>query len=362
MVRTYLAGAWKSEFWTVKGYSRMGELEDLEAWLKANLESWPDVLRVEDNTYESILNVAAACGTLASIRLLHAYGACDDAEIARDALFWAVRHERRDAVLLLLELGVDVNSAASNGWTALMEAAAPSSTRGGAHLGLLRLLLSRGADYNLTYYNDGEDWYELGADPELFGWSGHVDAEGQARRILRSLLSTYADTPNMPDRPREQADRLESAVTLLADVRAAGGWKAYVNAPRRSLLVLRALCERGCATPPPLLAPLFPGPAAGLAHSLSGQDPVAAQSQRPSSDSSDDDDDEEVRRLEAALAAAKAKKKRRSRASTPPRPELPKELFRIVVSFWRSELDGVVSDFGGNGYKVVNGTLVYDAG
>ena len=89
---------------------------------------------------------------------------------------------------------------------------------------------------------------------------------------------------------------------------------------------------------------------------------TASGPQWPSSDSSDEDDDEEVRRLEAALAAAKAKKKRRSRASTPPRPELPKELFRIVVSFWRSELDGVVSDFGGNGYKVVNGTLVYDAG
>ena len=89
---------------------------------------------------------------------------------------------------------------------------------------------------------------------------------------------------------------------------------------------------------------------------------TASGPQRPSDSSDDDDDDEEVRRLEAALAAAKAKKKRRSRASTPPRPELPKELFRIVVSFWRSELDGVVSDFGGNGYKVVNGTLVYDAG
>ena len=328
--RTYLTGARKSEFWTVKGYSRMGELEDLEAWLKANLESWPDVLRVEDNTYESILNVAAARGTLDSIRLLHAYGACDDAEIARDALFWAVRNERRDAVLLLLELGVDVNSPAPNGWTALMEAAAPSSTRGGAYLGLLRLLLSRGADYNLTYFNDGEDWYELGADPEEFGWSGHVDAEGQARRRLKSLLSTYADRPNMPDRIREQADRLESAVTLLADVRAAGGWKAYVNAPRRSLLVLRALCERGRATPPPLLAPLFPGPAAGLARSL----------------------------------RAKIRWPLRSRASTPPRPELPKELFRIVVSFWRSELDGVVNDFGGNGYRYnsTTGTLEYDAG
>jgi len=47
------------------------------------------------------------------------------------------------------------------------------------------------------------------------------------------------------------------AYTLLRDVRLAGGWKRYVNAPRKDMLVLRELCARGRAAPPSALAALF---------------------------------------------------------------------------------------------------------
>ena len=53
-------------------------------------------------------------------------------------------------------------------------------------------------------------------------------------------------------------DRLyDKTWQLLRDVRLAGGWKRYANAPRASLLILRELCNRGRAAPPPELAALF---------------------------------------------------------------------------------------------------------
>ena len=44
---------------------------------------------------------------------------------------------------------------------------------------------------------------------------------------------------------------------LITNVRQAGGWKPFVRAPRISLVVLRSLCEKGRARPPPELARLF---------------------------------------------------------------------------------------------------------
>ncbi len=44
---------------------------------------------------------------------------------------------------------------------------------------------------------------------------------------------------------------------FLRNVVDAGGWKPYVRAPRVSLVVLRRLCEKERARPPPELARLF---------------------------------------------------------------------------------------------------------
>ena len=44
----------------------------------------------------------------------------------------------------------------------------------------------------------------------------------------------------------------------LADVRAAGSFKRYANAPRLDVVVLQALCVQGRASPPPALERLFP--------------------------------------------------------------------------------------------------------
>ena len=44
---------------------------------------------------------------------------------------------------------------------------------------------------------------------------------------------------------------------FIRNVRRAGSWKLYVRAPRLSLVILRRLCEKERARPPPELARLF---------------------------------------------------------------------------------------------------------
>ena len=41
-----------------------------------------------------------------------------------------------------------------------------------------------------------------------------------------------------------------AAANFFEDVKAAGGWKAYLRAPRVQLVRLRSLCDRGRAAPP----------------------------------------------------------------------------------------------------------------
>ena len=54
----------------------------------------------------------------------------------------------------------------------------------------------------------------------------------------------------------------QEVLTFITDVSRAGTYKRYVNEPRKQLLVLLKLCERGRATAPRrgLLARLFPSP------------------------------------------------------------------------------------------------------
>ena len=82
-------------------------------------------------------------------------------------------------------------------------------------------------------------------------------------------------------------------LTFITDVSRAGTYKRYVNEPRKRLLVLLKLCERGRATAPRrgLLARLFPSPR---------------------------------RRVASGIASDR----------------LPDVLFWKVLSFWRTERDG----------------------
>ena len=164
------------------------------------------------------------------------------------------RYCRMDAAIMLLDAGADVNHSDLDGYTPLIEAAH------GGHLEMLRLLLRRGA--------------------KLDGMSIGGTAEDMAK-----------------------AQGHDECVTLLSGVRLAGGWKKWVSIPRKQLVVLRVLCERGRAsTEDALLARLFP-------------------SNAPAEEAEEDDDD-----------AA-------SRARVAPRGEVPKEVFWHVLEYWQSSRD-----------------------
>ena len=104
-------------------------------------------------------------------------------------------------VVAFLDAGAAINATTRDGLTPLIiNARSPGNTRHD----IVRLLVRRGADISLAD-NDGRD--------------AMMVANGQSRGFL-------------------------------TDVMAAGGWKAFLRAPRIELVRLRSLCARGRARPP----------------------------------------------------------------------------------------------------------------
>jgi hypothetical protein len=140
------------------------------------------------------LYYAAHRGWCAAITWLLEQGA--DVHVGWPGGGWTPLHiaapdDQRDAAVLLLDAGARVDARARDGETALHHAAAYG------RIDLCKLLVSRGASL------DARD--EDGRDPEA-----HARSYGRT-----------------------------AAADLLAAVRAAGGWRPYVDAPRKELLALR---------------------------------------------------------------------------------------------------------------------------
>ena len=91
-----------------------------------------------------------------------------------------------------------------------------------ARLRLIRLLVSRGANLNLRSGEFNQTPLEWAHD-----------------------ISRWAESPLRGE-----------CHAFLRDVTRAGGWRRFVNIPRKSILVLRELCLRGRATPPGALVNL----------------------------------------------------------------------------------------------------------
>ena len=238
-----------------------GDLAALEAALAGAAE----------DDLEQALSTAVEKDRCDMLRLLLDHGVAADARRVsyyRTALFAAADGyglEGRchiDAAIMLLDAGADVNHSDLDGYTPLIEAAH------GGHLEMLRLLLRRGAKLDASFYV-AADGMSIGGTAEAMAehWNWH------------------------------------ECVALLSGVRLAGGWKKWVSIPRKQLVVLRVLCERGRAsTEDALLARLFP-------------------SNSPAEEAEEDDD-------EAA-----------SRARVAPRGEVPKEVFWHVLQYWQSSRD-----------------------
>ena len=158
-----------------------------------------------------------------------------------------------EIVHALLEAGAPVNGRTrrlggmSNrpyGLTPLMKAAQQGFTR----LGVVKWLLHYGADIAAA---DTAGHTALFHANELFQYS-HVwhDATRKA---------WFWDQAMQREIPCRTPGVVEDMLALLQGVEAAGSWKRYVREPRKQLLVLRRLVERGRAAPPDgVLARLFP--------------------------------------------------------------------------------------------------------
>ena len=289
-----------------------GDLAALEAALAGAAE----------DDLEQALSTAVEKDRCDMLPLLLDHGVAADARRVsyyRTALFAAAdgygfegQYCRMDAAIMLLDAGADVNHSDLDGYTPLIEAAH------GGHLEMLRLLLRRGAKHDASFY---------------------VEADGM------SIGGTAEDMA--------KAQGHDECVALLSGVRLAGGWKKWVSIPRKQLVVLRVLCERGRAsTEDALLARLFPSNApeampdapdprvspttrAELVQ-LAREDPDALQAlvsevlreaarqneAAPTAEEAEEDDDEAA-----------------SRARVAPRGEVPKEVFWHVLEYWQSSRD-----------------------
>ena len=167
----------------------------------------------------------------------------------RALLARAVETNRRDVVQFLLSRGVDVNHESMG----LLH----SAVWKGQFIAT-GLLLDSGADVDALDPDRGRTPLMRAADR-----TRSVPAEVMPAHLamVRLLLSRGADV-RAKDRMGHQAHQIAAMGTpvraLLSDVRAAGGWRSYVHRDRMRLLVLRALCEKGRATTSDgLLARLF---------------------------------------------------------------------------------------------------------
>ena len=143
------------------------------------------------------------------------------------------------------------------------------------HPGLVRMLLARGAEvdarvseiettpFHLSAMMSG--FVSLALVKELLKYGASLDTVCSSRRnpeeIARASLSKPIYTGDgIPENPQlhRRPGAVEAFLALLADVRAAGSFKRYANAPRLDVVVLQALCAKGRAAPPPALEHLFP--------------------------------------------------------------------------------------------------------
>ena len=204
-----------------------------------------------------------------------------------------------DTAAMLLDAGCPVNHQDDNGRTALMVAA------NHGRLGLLHLFLSRGADID------------------------HCDAYGFN---AESYAATIVDLNQSEGDIEGYCERKRNAMTLLADVRAAGSWEAYITYPRRSLLALRILCEQGRAKPSDALCDDHDLSARILAASTIEEAHSVARAFSPAPLGV-------IRALFPHHAPISKERPRESLRARTTKTDLPREVFWLILSFWRSDRD-----------------------
>ena len=213
----------------------------------------------DNGNEEYFLSFAAFLGAVDTVRVLLRHGA--SVSVTNRHGFAALHH-----------------AVEANDWRRYIDPWSRAHSRAAAsmgHQGVIRLLLRHGAAVDarttklsmtpLILAAKYSGFISLGVVRELLASGADLDAvtaggrnaEAIARRQLRKEIYTGEGIPENTRRCRRPG-AVEACLALLADVRAAGSWKRYANAPRIDVIVLQRLCAAGRASPPPALAPLFP--------------------------------------------------------------------------------------------------------
>jgi len=175
-------------------------------------------------------NVEVALLLVAHVDVKEPYGLHTPLHYAATMGLRRAMPRQEELILALLDAGAPVDARTTSapprtGVTPLMSAA----NCGYTSPRVLKLLLKYGADVDA------------------------VDAEGRTAEAHARAALNYPTIPSalVEDVRYRGPGVVEGSLALFRDYRAAGGtWKRYANEPRKQLLVLRRLVERGRAAPP----------------------------------------------------------------------------------------------------------------
>ena len=266
-----------------------GELDTVQRWLAAG--GSPDASSERGGKTSSLIDYACASSRPSNaevVGLLCAAGVNVDPRGEARPMELASRYGAEDAVRHLLKAGASVlggpgltslhNAVMGNNWHFYRDPWSIAQAKKAwsiGHHGIVRMLLAHGAavDARVTEIQTTplhlaattSGFISLDVPKELLKHGASldaVDAEGRsaedfARLVLNKPIYTRDDIPENPHAHRRPG-AVEAFLALLAGVRAAGSWKRYANAPRLDVVVLQALCAKGRASPPAVLARIFP--------------------------------------------------------------------------------------------------------
>ena len=217
-----------------------------------------------------VRGAASLASSQAIAEYFEASGSADDTSAEGQPLLHLVQsalvgHRHAPAVRAVLDGGPRNVDAHWLGWTPLHRATSKTLTSLSKQLDIITMLVEAGADVNARNQRSGRTPLLLAA--------AHICSIGGARKsaIIRHLLtlgarvdicddagltmdSILAASPLLDyDDDDEwmgyQKQDHRKAIRLVADVRAAGTWARYLHEPRVRLDVLRQLCSRGRAAP-----------------------------------------------------------------------------------------------------------------